>query len=449
MLLKRRTLAAFAAPCLPLTGVGLPLVVYLPPYYAGTLGLDLAMVGILFSVVRWIDLPIDIAFGHWIDRTETRFGRFKPWLFGGGLGMMLGLAMVFFAAPGISPGLALAGLLTLYVGFSAAQVSHTSWGQALSTDYHERSRIFGWWQAANMLALISLLAVPPLANALAPRFGWMPSASLGVHAMGWVLLLLVVPTFAAIMLGVRETKSVHQHPHGWADIVMALKRPLLRRLLLIDLFASLPPGFGGALLIFFFEAARGFSVAEARLLLLFYFAAGLIGAPLWGWVARRTSKHMAVAWAIGSYAVLHAALVLAPSQNFWPAAAGMLLAGLPAVAPAFLVRAMLADVTDAETLATGRNNAGLYYAVLVGVQKLGYAIPVGLAYMVLDMVGFDARLGAGNTASAIDGLVLLFLVPPIATALTAAWLARGWTIGQDEQARIVAALDAGAAKQQA
>jgi Na+/melibiose symporter-like transporter len=73
--------------------------------------------------------------------------------------------------------LALAGLLTLYVGFSAAQVSHTSWGQALSTDYHERSRIFGWWQAANMLALISLLAVPPLANALAPRFGWTPSAS--------------------------------------------------------------------------------------------------------------------------------------------------------------------------------------------------------------------------------------------------------------------------------
>lgn len=447
MVLKRRTLAAFAAPCLPLTGVGLPLVVYLPPYYAGTLGLDLAIVGILFSAVRWIDLPIDIAFGHWIDRTETRFGRFKPWLLGGGLAMMLGLALVFFAAPGISPVVAFLSLLILYTGFSAAQVAHTSWGQALSTDYHERSRIFGWWQAANMLALISLLAVPPLANALAPRFGWQPSAALGVHAMGWVLLALLVPTLAAIMLGVPERKSPHQHPHGWADIWLALKRPLLRRLLLIDLFASLPPGFGGALLIFFFEAARGFSVAEARLLLLFYFAAGLIGAPLWGWVARRTSKHMAVAWAIGSYAVLHACLVLAPSHNFWLAAAGMLLAGLPAVAPAFLVRAMLADVTDAETLATGQSQAGLYYAVLVGVQKLGYAIPVGLAYIVLDAVGFDARLGTANTAGAIDGLVLLFLLPPILSALTAAWLARGWTIGQDEQQRIIAQLAGDAARQ--
>jgi Na+/melibiose symporter-like transporter len=433
VLLKRRTLAAFAAPCLPLTGVGLPLVVYLPPYYAGTLGLDLAMTGLLFSAVRWIDLPLDVAFGHWIDRTNTRWGRFRPWMGIAALFVMLGLAMVFFAEPGLTPLRAFLGLFLLYGGFSAAQVAHTSWGQALSTDYHERSRIFGWWQGFNMLALISLLAVPPLANALGPPYGLEASAGLGVHAMGWVLIALVPPTFLAILSAVPDRASVHGSPHGWADIKAALKRPLLQRLLFIDLFASLPPGFGGALLIFFFEAARGFSVSD--------FAAGLIGAPLWGWVARRTSKHMAVAMAIGSYAVLHAALVLAPRADFRVAALGMLLAGLPAVAPPFLVRAMLADVTDAETLATGRSNAGLHYAVLVGVQKLGYAIPVGLSYIVLDAIGFDARLGTANTASAIDGLVLLFLVPPIVAALIAAWLARGWTIDRAEQQRIITELE--------
>jgi Na+/melibiose symporter-like transporter len=391
--------------------------------------------------VRWIDLPLDVAFGHWIDRTNTRWGRFRPWMGIAALFVMLGLAMVFFAEPGLTPLRAFLGLFLLYGGFSAAQVAHTSWGQALSTDYHERSRIFGWWQGFNMLALISLLAVPPLANALGPRYGLETSAGLGVHAMGWVLIALVPPTFLAILSAVPDRASVHGSPHGWADIKAALKRPLLQRLLFIDLFASLPPGFGGALLIFFFEAARGFSVSEARLLLLFYFAAGLIGAPLWGWVARRTSKHMAVAMAIGSYAVLHAALVLAPRADFRVAALGMLLAGLPAVAPPFLVRAMLADVTDAETLATGRSNAGLHYAVLVGVQKLGYAIPVGLSYIVLDAIGFDARLGTANTASAIDGLVLLFLVPPIVAALIAAWLARGWTIDRAEQQRIITELE--------
>lgn len=441
--LKRRTLAAFAAPCLPLTGVGLPMVIYLPPYYASTLGLDLAMTGIVFSAVRWIDLPLDIAFGHGIDRTNTRFGRFRPWMVAGGLIMLLGLYLSFFAQPGLSPLRAFAGLLVIYTGFSMAQVAHTSWGQALSTDYHERSRIFGWWQTANMIALLTLLAVPPLANWLGPQLGFAASASLGVHAMGLVLALMLTPALLAVTLGVpdrRANRAASEHPHGWRDIWLALKQPNLRRLMLIDLLASLPPGFGGALLVFFFEAARGFSVNEARLLLLFYFAAGLIGAPLWGWVARRTSKHMAVAWAIGSYAVLHMGLVLAPNAGFWAAATCMLLAGIPAVAPPFLVRAMLADVTDAETLATGRSSAGLYYAVLVAVQKIGYAIPVGLAYVVLDMVGFNPKLGSANTPFAIDGLVLLFLVPPVASALGAAWLARGWTIGREEQQRIIAQL---------
>lgn len=438
--LKRRTLAAFVAPCLPLTGVGLPLVVYLPPYYAGTLGLDLAITGLLFSAVRWLDVPLDLLFGHWIDRTRTRWGRFRPWMLGGGLVMMLGLALVFFAPPGLSPARALLGLLLLYAGYSAAQVAHTSWGQALSTDYHERSRIFGWWQGANMVALMGLLAVPPLANWLAPGWGLAPSSALGVHAMGAVLLALVLPALLAVSTGVPDGAPVHAAPHGWADVKAALKLPLLRRLMAIDLLASLPPGFGGALLVFFFEAARGFSVENARLLLLFYFASGLIGAPLWGWLARRTSKHMAVAWSIGSYALLHAMLVLMPPSGFALAAFGMLLAGIPAVAPPFLVRAMLADVTDAETLATGRSNAGLYYAVLVAVQKIGYAIPVGLSYIVLDLVGFNAKLGAGNTPAAIDGLVLLFLLPPVISAVGAAWLARGWPIGRDEQQRIVAAL---------
>jgi Na+/melibiose symporter-like transporter len=438
--LKRLTLAAFAAPCLPLTGVGLPLIVYLPPYYAGTLGLDLALTGIIFSAVRWIDLPLDIVFGHGIDRTDTKWGRFRPWMVIGGLVMMAGLALVFFAEPGLSPLRAFLGLLLMYAGYSAAAVAHTSWGQALSTDYHERSRIFGWWQGTNMIALMGLLAVPPLVNALGPRWGLEPSTALGVHAMGWVLLALMLPALLAVSTGVPDGAPVHASPHGWGDVKTALKRPLLQRLLLIDLLATLPAGFGGALLVFFFEAARGFSQSDARLLLLFYFAAGLIGAPLWGWVARRTSKHMAVAWAIGSYAVLHMGLVLAPNAGFWVAAAGMLLAGIPAVAPPFLVRAMLADVTDAETLATGRSNAGLYYAVLVGVQKLGYAIPVGLAYAVLDAVGFDAKLGAANTQSAIDGLVMLFLVPPVVSAVGAAWLARGWTIDRAAQQQIIAEL---------
>lgn len=438
MILKRRTLAAFAAPCLPLAAVGLPLVVYLPPYYAGTLGLDLAVTGFIFFIVRALDVPLDPVIGNLIDRTRGRFGRFRPWMAAGGLVMMLGVAAAFFAAPGLTPARALAGLLLMYVGYSAAMVSHTTWGSAMSPDYHERSRIFGWWQAANMLGLLGILAVPPLAQWLAGS----EDKALGVHVMGWVIIALLPLTIAWNLWAVPERPPQGEHPHGFADIIAVAKLPLVRRLLLVDLVASIAPGIGGALLLFFFEAARGYPAGASRLLLLFYFAAALVAAPFWAWLARRTSKHRATATALISYAVLHLGLTVLPAGNFALAALGMALAGVPAVAPPFLLRAMMADVSDAETLRTGRERAGLCYAALVAVQKLGYAIPVGVSYMLLDLVGFDAKLGPANSPGALQGLILLFVVPPVICAVAAALMVRRWPLDADAQARNAAALAA-------
>jgi GPH family glycoside/pentoside/hexuronide:cation symporter len=66
------TLAAFAAPCLPLAALGLPLVVYLPEYYVSDLGLSLSVVGAAFLLVRLADIILDPILGGVMDRTRTR-----------------------------------------------------------------------------------------------------------------------------------------------------------------------------------------------------------------------------------------------------------------------------------------------------------------------------------------------------------------------------------------
>lgn len=434
--IKRGTLAAFAAPCLPIAANGLPVVVYLPPYYASTLGLDLAVVGFIFFFVRFVDVPLDPIIGHMVDRTDTRFGRFRPWMAGGALVMMIGLYMVFMAVPGITPFRAFAGLLIMYLGYSALLVAHTAWGAVMSDDYHERSRIFGWWQASNLLGLFLILGVPPLAQKLAGS----DDRSIGIHAMGWTIIAVLPLAVAWCLWRVKERARLGgEHPHI-SDILEIIKIPLLRRVLLADLFASLAPGMTGALFLFFFEAARGYSAATASLLLLFYFAAGLLSAPLWVIIARRYSKHRALMGSLIAYCVLQTAIILIPANNFAIAAFGMVLAGIPAVAPAFLLRAMLADVSDAETLRTGKEKTGLFYAALTAIQKLGYAIPVGLSYAILGAVGFVPKLGAANTPDAINGLLLLFVVPPVVMALIAVAIVRGWPIDADAQARNAKAL---------
>lgn len=437
MSLSRGTLAAFAAPCLPLAAAGLPLVVYLPPYYAGTLGLDLATVGVIFLVVRLVDLPLEPVIGHLIDRTRSRFGRFRLWMTLGALVLAAGLYATFMARPGIAPPLAFAGLLTLYLGYSFVLVSHTSWGAVLSDDYHERSRIFGWWQFANLLGLLSILTVPPVALRL---FGGGPAT--GIQAMGWAIIAALPLTIAWNLAVVPERDPLGAQSHRLTDIIRVFRLPLMRRLLLVDLLSNLAPGIAGALLLFFFEAARGYPREQASTLLLFYFAAGMLAAPLWVRFARGTSKHRAVMWGLIGYAVFQTGFMLLPANNFPLAALGMALAGVPAVAPLFLQRAMLADLSDAETLRTGQERTGLYFAALAAVQKLGYAIPVGLTYPLLAAIGFVPALGAANDPAAIDGLVLLFVFPPALLALAAAAVVRGWPIDAADQARAAAALAA-------
>ncbi|GGE18344.1 MFS transporter [Polymorphobacter glacialis] len=436
MTIKRGVLAAFAAPCLPIAAVGLPVVVYLPPYYAGTLGLDLAVVGMLFFLVRVVDVPLDPFIGHMLDRTETRFGRFRPWMVAGALLMMAGVFAVFMASPGLSPMRAFGGLFLMYVGFSAAVVSHTAWGAVLSDDYHERSRVFGWWQASNLAGLLLILAVPPAAQYLAGS----NDPSIGVHAMGWVIICTLPLAVAWTVLRVPERARKGGEHHRLSDIWGVVKLPLLRRLLLIDLLSSLAPGLGGALLLFFFTSARGYTMAQSSSMLLFYFAAGMVAAPWWAKIARRTSKHRAIMWALVVYAVMQSLIVVLPRGNFWLAAAGLGLAGIPAVAPAFLLRAMLADLSDAETVRTGHEKTALFYAALVVVQKLGYAIPVGVSYALLGLIGFEPELTTRNSPDAILGLIVLFVVPPALLALAGAAVVRGWPIDADTQARNAAAL---------
>ena len=436
--INRRTLAAFAAPCLPIAANGLPVVVYLPPFYASTLGLDLAVVGFLFFIIRFVDVPLDPIVGHIVDRTDTRFGRFRPWMAGGALVMMIGIYLAFMASPGLSPLRAFAGLMVMYLGYSALLVAHTAWGAVLSGEYHERSRIFGWWQAANVLGLFLILAVPPLAQKLAGS----DDRTIGIHAMGWTIIVALPLAVGWCLWRVPERPRIGGEHHRFADIIAVFKLPLLRRLLFADLLASLAPGMTGALFLFFFEAGRGYSAATASALLLFYFAAGLLAAPVWVRVARQYSKHRALVGALFAYSLMQMCVFVIPSNNFAVAAVVMALAGIPAVAPAFLMRAMLADVSDAETLTSGQEKTGLFYAVLAAVQKLGYAIPVGLSYIILQSIGFVPKLGAGNTPDAISGLTLMFIVPPVLLALAAAAIVWRWPIDAATQARNAQALAA-------
>lgn len=406
------SLAAFAAPCLPLAALGLPLVVYLPEFYVSELGLSLGAVGAAFLIVRLIDIMFDPFIGGMMDRTRTQWGRFRPWLVMGGPLVMAGAFALFMAKPGVGPVYLWFWLIVVYAGYSMMVVSHTAWGAVLSTDYRERSRVYGWWQSGNVVGMILVLTLPPIIT-----LAFKGDHAAGIRSMGWFVVLLIPFTVLLATRAVGEPVApVVRHASGLPQYFALLKRGSVQKLLIADLLMGLAPGIAGALFFFFFERIKHFDKTQAGLLLLIYFVAALAGAPLWPILAKRIGKHQALAVASVLYAIVQICAVLTPAGNSWAGMAILILAGIPYAAAPLLVRAMMADIGDEERLASGADRTGLLYAIVNGTVKLGHAFAIG-AFPLLALFGFDPKL---PTATGETALIALYAVVPAAMGLVVA-----------------------------
>jgi Na+/melibiose symporter-like transporter len=265
--------------------------------------------------------------------------------------------------------------------------------------------------------------------------------------MGWYIIALAPLTALAAAAIVPEGEAPSEsHRVQLADVRRVLADRRMVRLLVVDLLLSIAPGITGALFLFFFTAARGVPQGIASALLLGYFVAGLVSAPMWIRLARSWGKHRAAALAAFWLGIAMIAVLLVPEGNVALATLAMVVAGIPFAAPNFLLRAMLADLNDAQQLdrrmrgSDGAETTGLNFAILTATAKLGYAIPVGLTYPLLDLVGFNPEPGATNSSTAILGLELLFALPSAGLAVLAAVVVWKWPITAEAHAEIRARL---------
>ncbi|GBF57169.1 melibiose carrier protein [Candidatus Phycosocius bacilliformis] len=427
---------AFSAPSLPLAALGLPLVVQLPHHYASFVGLEIGVVGLLFMAARILDIGVDIGIGLAMDQTRTRIGRFSPWLIAAIPVIMVGTWFLFMAEPGADAAYLGFWLFVTYVGFSMGSLSQMSLGATLSDDYHERSRVFVFWQACNVVGMLLALMIPVIVH---QQGG---TAAAGVQGMGlFIVLLMPITALIAARFAKEEPPRTSARRTNLQDMFSLLKSDACRRLLICDLLLMFGSGVTGGLFLFYFDAVKGYGNLAPALLLI-YFIAGLIGAPLWTFIARRKGKHIALIAAC-LYAAISQPLIMAlPEGNFVVAAAGMAIAGIVYTSAAYLLRAMMADIGDEDLLRTGQDRTGLLYALVTLTGKAGYALAVGVTYVGLGLVGFESNLGAENSASALLGLTLLFIGLPSIINLIGAAILRAYPIDAQRTAQLQAEIAA-------
>jgi Na+/melibiose symporter-like transporter len=426
----------FASPAAPLSALTLPLLLFLPPYYANDLGLGLAVVGFVFGMTRLFDVVTDLAAGVLIDRFPTRWGRRKPWLVLALPFLLVAIYFLFFPEPGVGQFYLWFWMVVMYLGFTLANIAHYAWAAELSADYNERSRIMAMIQFMQAIGLLAIIFVPVVMTLLDRPLA-QPTL---VAIMGGAIMLLYPLT---IMLSIASTgeKPGKAATIRWRDAVDLLRgnRPL-RRLIAVDFLNTFIAGAMAGSLLFFLTSVVAQPGSTASLAVLAGLLSSIPTYLLWPFLARRWGKHRAsvVVATIGVAGVV--ALALTPAGSLPAFLFGWALFSIATNGILLLLKAITADIVDLDHVQSGSERSGLMFAILTMVNKLGLATSQGVTYPLLAYFGFSAA--GPNDATAMAALCAVFIVIPGAMFAAIALMIWNFPLDEARQKELRSLIDA-------
>jgi glycoside/pentoside/hexuronide:cation symporter, GPH family len=427
-------LLAYGCIALPLSTIGLPLSIYLAPFYAGELGLPLALLGTAMVLARLVDVIVDPAIGVISDRWRPMVGRRKIWLPIGVSLLVLGAWMLFQPEKGVGIGYFFLWTTVMYVGFTATKLPYEAWGAELSPDYAERTRVATFRQAYSLVGLVVATLVPAY---VLMRDGATTADVLA--GMSWIVIG-ILPLAAALTFFVVPDKSPAEAKSG--ESLWKQWRPLWRNgpfriIALALLIAYIAETARVTITLFFARDAIG--VENIGAVYVYYFLAGLAGVPVWGWLGNRMGKHRALFLAFALLFVINGAMYFLEYGQTTLFTALFIAKGLCFGALELLPAAMIADTVDIDVARTKRQRQGLFFAVVGIVMKLGQALGQGLSLNLLGLIGFAAAGGNGETQ--IAGLRLVYAILPNLLLLISLWLLSRYALTAVRHGRLRAAIE--------
>ncbi len=429
-----KTLLAYGALGLPLAALNLPLYVYLPAFYAGDLGLGLAVVGYVLFVARLLDTVTDPLIGMLSDRYRTRFGRRRPWVVAACPLLILASFMLFVPTGGAGSAYLFVWTSIAYLAWTMMILPFTAWGAELSPDYHERSRITGTREAFVVVGILLAAALPTL-------LGLNAETEQGriLKALAWSMSLLLPLALLALLFFVPEPRA------ATAVTALSIKeglglawrnRPFLR-LVAAFFLNGIANGLPATLFLLFVGNVLDEGKVAGPLLLL-YFVAGILGIPVWLRISKVVGKHRAWAMAMLWASAMFVLVPFLGKGDLWPFVVICCLSGLALGADMALPASIQADVVDLDWLESGEQRTGLFFAVWSMATKLSLALAVVIAFPLLELIGFTA--GGENGEAALFGLAALYGLLPVIIKLGATCLVWNFPIGANEQAEIRASI---------
>ena len=327
-----------------------------------------------------------------------------------------------------------------YLAWTLMLLPYAAWGAELAAGYHERSRVTAVREGFVIAGIVLAAGLPALLGIGAD------DQRRVLEALAWVMLLLLPPALLALLLVVPEGEPGARAPLDLrTGLAIAWRNRPFRRLIGAYFLNGIANGLPATLFLIFI-ADRLQLPDRAGALLLLYFVAGIAAIPLWLRLSYRIGKHRAWAAAMLWASAAFVWVPLLGPGDFWAFALICLMSGVALGADLALPASLQADVVDLDWLASGRRRTGLFFAAWSMTTKLSLALAVGIAFPILELVGFSP--GADNSAAALGTLAALYGLVPVGIKLAASALVWNFPITealQEETRRQLAGRAAAAA----
>ncbi|MFN3523791.1 MAG: MFS transporter [Phenylobacterium sp.] len=380
-----------------------------------TLGIASGAAALLITAPKLWSIVWDPFVGAWSDRTRSRFGRRRPFLLAGLLGVVVAFVAVF-SPPPLAPaaliawtGLSYFALATVYSLFA---VPYAALPAEIAGDEAERARLVSWRM---VVVMAGVLAGAGLAPILVERLG---GGRAGYAAMSVVIALLC----GAAMLGpVAMMRGRDRNAAAGVD-APGLPRQLAEALrsrrfrYLIGAYVAQLTGVGAfsASVPYLVTHAWGRGEGDIGVAMAAMLGTTAFAVPLWTAAGRRLGEGRALALAAVVFAgVAFLVGMLAAGGASWPLVLGaFVLAGLPFAGLQVLPYTLVAHLVHAEAGEAGAE--GVFTGVWTATEKLGLAFGPGVVGLALAALhGEAARLAPfvmiGPGALALGSLPFLAL----------------------------------------
>jgi GPH family glycoside/pentoside/hexuronide:cation symporter len=396
--------------------------VFLLYYYTDIFGLTAAAVGTMFLVTKIVDAVSDPIMGLVADRTDSRWGKFRPYLLWAAVPYGLcGYAM--FANPDLSYAGKLVYAYVTYslmmLAYTAINVPYSALMGVISPSSIERTKVasYRFFCAFTASWLIGTF-VTPLKNILGG----------GDEALGFQLTMLIFAVISVLLFWITfaTTRERVRPPLTTSDLNQDLRALFSngpwKALFAAGVFALMNIAVRNGTLLYYFKYYVGDD--GTRIFLIFdktaiFMSTGLlamlVGVALTKTLSSRFEKRQLMIVLSLLNAVSMALFFFTPPDKYSLMVAINCAGALAAGPTPALVWSMYADCADYGEWKTGRRTTALVFSTVQFSHKLGLAVGVGLAGIILAWFGFVANEAQSTTS--MLGIRFMFSVFPAALAI--------------------------------